>query len=177
IEVFDHTTAIHHNSHERRVYGTDDTQVFAPETGVALSRTGVEGDLEYQIKNNAKLTAGDRVELIQGSPAAHAQAVMTNGNIELTAEHELRTTSGNKTVVTAESLLELRGGIVADLRQGNASIRMQHDCIHLKATEVVITCGSTEFILSESGLRCQTPTIEMAAQGAVTITGATVNID
>src|SRR5690606_2022396 len=97
IEVFDHTTAIHRNSHERRVYGTDDTQVFAPETGVALSRTGVEGDLEYQIKNNAKLTAGDRVELIQGSPAARAQAVMADGNIELTAEHELRTTSGNKT--------------------------------------------------------------------------------
>jgi type VI secretion system secreted protein VgrG len=177
IEVFDHATAIHRNSLERRIYGTEDTQVFAPETGIARSRTEVEGDLEYRIKTNAKLTAGDRVELIQGSPAARAQAVMADGTIELTAEQELRSTSGSKTVVVAETCLELRGGILSELRQGQASIRIQHDCIHLEATEVRITVGSNEFILSESGLRCQTQAIEMAAQDAVTITGATVDVD
>jgi type VI secretion system secreted protein VgrG len=177
IEVFDHTTAIHRSSLERRIYGTEVTQVFAPEAGVARSRTQVEGDLEYQIKDNAKLTAGDRIELIQGSPDARAQAVMANGNIELSTEQELRSTSQAKTVVTAETCLELKGGILSELRQGKASIRMQHDCIHFEATEVRITVGSNEFILSESGLRCQTQMVEMAAEGPVTITGSTVDID
>jgi type VI secretion system secreted protein VgrG len=177
LEVFDATVGIHHGTLERRITGSDLTHVRAPETGVAQSRTEVDGNLEYKIRDVARLTGGERVELIQGSPASRVQAVMANGNLGLDAEQEWRGTSGTKTQLLAGTCLELSAVDCAELRQGRASIRIQNDAVVIEAREVRIIVGNNHFTLGDKGLCCESSAVDMLALGAISIKGGSVTID
>ncbi|MFO7567815.1 MAG: type VI secretion system tip protein TssI/VgrG [Enhygromyxa sp.] len=177
LEVYDHSTGLHHGGLERRITGSDLTHVRAPETGVALSETEVDGKLEFKVRDEARLTAGDRVELIQGSPAARVQAVMADGNLGLDAELQWRGSSGTKAQLQAGSCLELSAVECAELRQGRASIRIQNDTVVIDAREVRIIVDNNHFTITDKGLCCESASVEMLALGAISIKGATVSID
>jgi type VI secretion system secreted protein VgrG len=177
LEVFGPTTNIHQDSLERRISGSDETLVLAPETGTARSRTEVEGDLEHSIRDNAKLTAGQRIELIQGSPAARVQAVMADGNFSLDAEQDWRGTSGTKAQLLAGTCLELSGSDCAELRSGAAAIRIQNDIIYIEARELHLSVGGNELVISEAGVTSKSPSVDLLALGTINIKGALVTID
>ncbi len=177
LEVFDRTTAIHHNSLERRIFAAAETHVFAPEGGIARAHLEVEGDLDQRIKNAATLTAGDRIALVQGAPAGRVRAEFADGTLELDAEQDWRGSAGAKAELHAGACLELEGGTRAQLRQGGAAIRLEQDKILMEAAEVRIRVGTNEFVLSESGLTVETAAIDMSALALVAIKGAMVKID
>ena len=177
LEVDGHTAAVHHRSLEQRITGSFDTRVIAAEGGIARAQTHVEGDHQVQVRNAATLTAGDRVELVQGSPTARVRAVFADGSLGLDAEQEWRATAGTDAALKAGSSLELTGTNRVELRQGAASIRLENDVVVIDAREIQLVVGGNKLVLSESGLRCETAKVEMTTGGPVTIQGATVTID
>ena len=177
LEIHGHTSAVHHRSLERCVTGALDTHVLAPEAGAARARTDIEGNLQTRIRNAASVTAGDRLELVQGLPAAQSRAVFEDGSVAVTAEKDCRVSAGADASLVAGARLELLGQDRAELRQGEASIRLENDAVVIHAREIRLVVGSNELVLSDAGLVCKTTTVEMTSSAAVTIQGATVTID
>src|SRR5690606_16600164 len=139
-----HTSAVHHRSLERCVTGALDTHVLAPEAGAARARTDIEGNLQARIRNAASVTAGDRLELVQGLPAAQSRAVFEDGSVSLDADKYWHVSAGAHASLTAGERLELLGQNRAELRQGGASIRLENDAVVIHAREIRLVVGGNE---------------------------------
>jgi type VI secretion system secreted protein VgrG len=179
LEVYDHTLTVHHGSAERRVLGWDETTVSVNGDGIAKSRTRVEGELEFEVKREAKLSAGDRVNFVQGPRlgAEQARISLADASIEQNAEQRWKAHAGTCAELHAGSCLKLSGDERAELRQGRASIEIQNDVVVIEARELRFVVGDNELVISESGLSSQSKAVDLSALGAITLKGASVSLD
>jgi hypothetical protein len=156
------SSAMYHDSLERRIFGRDETTVYAPQSGgFAHSRTKVEGELELEVQTEAKLVAGDRFELVQGSPAAQAQVVLTEGDLGLDAEKSWRGTAGSSASLTAATSLALQAAVLTELSQGDATITLFNEEIVMNARAVRIIVGDNQLVMSEAGLSIEAKSINI----------------